>query len=103
MKKCPFCAEEIQDDAIKCRFCNEIVVQPPKKEPWYCNSASIIMGFIVAGPLVLPLVWINPRFSRVTKIVITVIMLGITWFLGKVFLDALGSLNKYYDLISGKY
>ncbi len=84
MKKCIFCAEEIQDAAVKCRYCGEFIDGSDRGAAtgkWYYSTGVIVIGLLVVGPFALPLVWKNPKYKVITKVVITIVVIVVTIWL----------------------
>lgn len=107
MKKCPFCAEEIQDAAIKCKHCGEFMDAGnnpglvENKLQWYLRTPFIFFAVFCVGPLALPLIWLRPQTTWAWKIGLTIGILVLSWILFRTTVESIHTLKEYYDLMDG--
>jgi len=63
-------------------------------DKWYFKNTSLVIGFLVVGPFILPLVWANPHFSNRKKIIISIIIIILSCLL---LVMAVGSFKTLFD------
>jgi len=75
---CPKCRLLIEDTDNFCRYCGRRL---KAGSGFIYSHAGIILLMLIAGPFALPWVWMSKRISRASKIIYSILMLLMGYYL----------------------
>lgn len=73
---------------------------PAENEKWYFKTSVLVIAILCVGPFALPLAWLNPRYSKMNKVIITLAVILFTAILAASTASSLNSIAKYYGELS---
>jgi hypothetical protein len=78
MVKCPYCDKEFD---VQATLTSTATSQAQPKQKWYFSTHCFVVALLCVGPFALPLMWFNPRYKPITKIIVSVTVLVLTIWL----------------------
>ena len=68
-----------------------------EKLPWYFRNTTVWIAVLSVAPLALPLIWLHPKMTASKKILWTVAVLVLSYFLYLATIDALKKFEETYQ------
>ncbi len=108
MVKCPYCGKELDLQVILASATppgNATPVQAgaEAKMKWYFSTYWFVIGLLCVGPFALPLMWFNPRYKLITKIIVSVAVIAISIWLYGEFKSALNLVKQQWGGLTSGY
>jgi hypothetical protein len=78
MIKCPYCGKELD---LQVMLTSATSAQAGAKTKWYFATYWFVIALMCIGPFALPLMWFNPRYKLITKIILSVVIIALSIWL----------------------